>query len=56
MQCVAQKDGLMGTTYIHAGETFEAEKCPGWATAVDADVVKPAAKPKAGGKAPEKGE
>lgn len=51
MQCVAQKDGLMGTTYIHAGETFEAEKCPGWAT-----EVKPAAKPKAGGKTPEKGE
>jgi hypothetical protein len=35
MQCRADRDGLMGTTYIHEGELFEAEKCPSWATAVN---------------------
>jgi hypothetical protein len=35
VQCVALRDGLIRqTTYIRAGETFLAEKCPTWAEAV----------------------
>lgn len=33
--CRAIRDGLIGqTTYIRAGETFLAEKCPSWAEPV----------------------
>lgn len=44
MKCRALKDGLVGTAYIHEGETFLADKCPSWAVPVE--PVK-AAKPKA---------
>lgn len=50
MQCRALQDGLMGTAYIHAGEVFEADKCPSWAEAVKTTPAKtrPAAKTAAG--------
>jgi hypothetical protein len=32
MKCTALKDGLVDKTkYVHAGEIFEAAKCPSWA-------------------------
>ena len=34
MRCKAQRDGLIGTSYIHEGEEFEVEKCPNWAVPV----------------------
>lgn len=36
MRCIAQRDGLIGTVYIHAGDEFDADKCPTWATPVKA--------------------
>lgn len=40
MQCVADRDGLIGTTYIREGDVFETEKCPSWATALPASEPK----------------
>ena len=40
MQCRALHDGLIGTAYIHAGELFEADKCPSWAEAVKTTPAK----------------
>lgn len=35
MECKAIKDGLIDKTkYVHAGEVFEAAKCPSWAVSV----------------------
>ena len=34
VKCKAIRDGLLGTTYIHAGEEFVIDKCPRWAVAV----------------------
>ena len=40
MKCRAVRDGLMGLSYIHEGETFLADKCPTWAVPVPASVRK----------------
>ena len=63
MKCKAERDGLIGTSYIHAGEIFHAEACPSWAVPVDeAEKAKPAkagaekakpAKPAKAGAAPD---
>lgn len=42
MKCKAIRDGLLGTSYVHEGEFFLAEKCPSWA--VPAGTVKQRAK------------
>jgi hypothetical protein len=44
MECIAKRDGQIDGRYIFEGETFEAKRCPSWATPV-----------KKAPKAPEKG-
>lgn len=51
IRCKAIRDGLIGVTYIHAGDEFLIDKCPRWAVVVKkpaVEPVKPDAKEKAG--------
>lgn len=41
MKCRALYDGLIAKSrYIHAGEEFEADKCPSWAVRVNPPAPK----------------
>ena len=51
VKCRAIRDGLVGTSYVHAGEDFAAESCPAWA-----EVIEKKASSKAGPKAKAKAE
>lgn len=43
MECLAKRDGQIDGRYIFEGETFDAKRCPSWAS-----PVKKASKPAPG--------